>query len=143
MKVFPHLSNDDTAYVSVFLSAAQYASLHKYMHMEPGQLVSFPHGVKLFKRGFGWYRLDTSNNHRAGEKLRLAVCIIRRWYREQLEAQHTERRVEVQVQRMTQASGSRHRLIRATRTSSKRCPLPPQPASTAQLSALAARFARH
>lgn len=142
MKVFPHLSNDDTAYVSVFLSAAQYASLHKYMHMEPGQLVSFPHGVKLFKRGFGWYRLDTSNNHRAGEKLRLAVCIVRRWYREQLEVQHTERRVEVQVQRMTQASG-RVIAYQSDTHQFQTLPVPPQPASATQLSALAARFARH
>jgi len=83
MQMFPHLKNDDTARVSLRLNKDEEMSLRLFMHMaDKTQKVAFPHGVRMFYRSMGWYRLDTSNNFRAAEKLKLATVIIKKWHRE-------------------------------------------------------------
>jgi hypothetical protein len=79
MQYFAHLDNDDTAYVTVHLSADEYKHLRQWKHTEDGQLVDFPHGVRLYKRGFGWYRLDVTKNFRTIDKLRTALTLLKAW----------------------------------------------------------------
>jgi len=94
MQLFPHLKNNDTAYVSVRLNKDEEMSLRLYMHVsDKFQNVAFPHGVRLFYRSMGWYRLDTSNNFRATEKLKLALSIVRKWYAEYTEQRRQELRL--------------------------------------------------
>jgi hypothetical protein len=94
MQLFPHLQNNDTAYVSVRLNKDEEMSLRLYMHVsDKFQNVAFPHGVRLFYRSMGWYRLDTSNTFRASEKLKLGISIIRRWYAEYSEQRKQELRL--------------------------------------------------
>lgn len=94
MQLYPHLKNDETAFVTVRLNRDEEMSLRLYMHVaDKFQNVSFPHGVRLFYRSMGWYRLDTSNNFRATEKLKLGLSIIRKWYREYDEARTQELRM--------------------------------------------------
>lgn len=95
MKPFPHLANDDTAYVTLHLSYDELSHLRTWMHSDEGQNVSFPHGVVLFKRGFGWYRLDTTNTFRAAEKLRTALAILRKWHHEYQKAVAEEIRLRI------------------------------------------------
>jgi len=90
MQAFPKFQNDETAHVVVRLNKDEEMSLRLFMHMaDKTQKVTFPHGVRLFYRSMGWYRLDTSNSFRAIEKLKLALSITRKWYKE-YEAQRTK-----------------------------------------------------
>jgi hypothetical protein len=82
MKVFPHFDRDDTAYVTIHLSKDEHKSLAEWMHIPAGQTIQFPHAVRLFKRGFGWYRLDANNLVRVIEKLKTALALINKWHRE-------------------------------------------------------------
>lgn len=81
MQLFPHLNNDDTAFTTVHLSKEEYADLRNWMHTDANGLehVTFPHGVKLYKRGFGWYRLDVTYPNRTVEKIKTAMTLIRKW----------------------------------------------------------------
>jgi len=82
MKTFAHFQNDDTAYVTVHLSADEYKHLREWKHTADGQIVDFPHGVLLLKRGFGWYRLDVTKTFRAVDKLKVALSLLRAWKRD-------------------------------------------------------------
>jgi len=90
MKYFTHLTNDDTAYITVHLSADEHAHLRYWMHTEAGKNVGFPHGVYLFKRGFGWYRMDVTRDFRAAEKLRHALVILKAWSKQYTAAVNQE-----------------------------------------------------
>jgi hypothetical protein len=82
MQMFPHFKNDETARVSLRLNKDEEMSLRLHMHFQDKKgEVCFPHGVRMFYRSMGWYRLDTSNNFRAAQKLKLAVSIVKSWYR--------------------------------------------------------------
>lgn len=77
-----NMQNDDTAYVSVRLCAAEHAELRAWMHThELQQFVSFPHGVRLEYRSKGWWRLNPSKNLRGASKLRTALTILRKFSR--------------------------------------------------------------
>ncbi len=82
MKVFEQFQNDDTAHVSIQLSASEYQSLRQWMHTSEGELVSFVHGVRLAKRGFGWFRLETSKVFRSIDKLKVSLAIVNKWHRD-------------------------------------------------------------
>lgn len=83
MQIYPHLENDETAFVSVRLNEDEASALREFMHVADKQRkVVFPHGVRLVYRSMGWYRLITSNRFRASEKLKLALSIVRKWHRE-------------------------------------------------------------
>lgn len=93
MQLFAHLENNDTATVTIRFNKDEEQALRQYMHTIDGQQVSFPHGVRLFYRSMGWYRLDTSNTFRASEKLKLAISIIRKWYAEYQKQRNQELRL--------------------------------------------------
>lgn len=94
--MFPHLKRNDTAYVTVHLSGEQLASLRQWMKTpDYHQFIGFPNGVRLYRRGFGWYRLDVTREERAIDKLRVAVSLIRKWRAEYDEAARQDLRLKV------------------------------------------------
>lgn len=81
MKIYTsNLVNDDTAYATVQLTAAELKALRHTMHT-PDQFnsVKFQHGVYLNYRSNGWYRLEATNTFRAIEKIRLALRVIEKF----------------------------------------------------------------
>jgi hypothetical protein len=80
MQLFTHFKTDETSYITARLNKAEFAHLREWMHTEAGERVGFPHGVKLFYRAEGWYRMDTTNSHRAIEKLKSAMAIVKSWH---------------------------------------------------------------
>jgi hypothetical protein len=69
----------DTVCAVVRMDARHHAALKQFMHCKDEIAIRFPHGVSLFKRGRGWYRLEASNALRAQEKVEFAVKLIRRF----------------------------------------------------------------
>lgn len=86
MQFFTHFKTDDNSYVTLRLNKDELKHLRDWMHTPEGERVCFPHGAKLFYRAEGWYRLDTTNNFRAVEKLKTAVAILKSWHRKYKEA---------------------------------------------------------
>jgi hypothetical protein len=85
MQIYKNLLNNETATVTLQLSAQEFKKIREYMHT-PGQFhnVKFPNGVYLNPRGSGWYRLETSNNYLVCKKLETALVLINkidRWIR--------------------------------------------------------------
>jgi hypothetical protein len=82
MQLYPHLSNDETATVTVRLNKDELAALRLYMHT-PNHFknIGFPDNVRLFYRSKGWYTLRAMNSRRACEKLKIALAIVRRFAR--------------------------------------------------------------
>jgi hypothetical protein len=153
MNLFPHLQNDETAHVSIRLNKDEEMSLRLYMHVaDKFQNVAFPHGVRLFYRSMGWYRLNTSNTYRASEKLKLGLSIIRKWYREYDEARTQELRLllikarpELQVMSYTDGQYVIHnKELNAVQSveSAFKAAQDKAPATPNKLAALAQRFAR-
>lgn len=96
MKIYlSHLKRDDTAHVNIRMNRVQFNSLREWMKTPDHFLaIQFPHGVRLNRRSIGgWAHLHTSNEHRAIEKLKTAVAIIRKWWREYSAMLEQERRV--------------------------------------------------
>lgn len=98
MQHFPHFTKDETSYITIRLNKGEREHLRQWMHIPEGSRVAFPHGVKLFYRAEGWYRLDVTNTHRAIEKLKTALALVRKWHRDFLEAQKQEERLRVIAQ---------------------------------------------
>lgn len=83
MQLFPHLSRDDTAFATVRLNRIEMAELRKFMHTpDYHQFIGFPNGVRLYYRSMGWYRLEATRDHRACDKIRAALAILRKFRRE-------------------------------------------------------------
>jgi sugar lactone lactonase YvrE len=79
MQIYTNLTNDETASVTLQLSAQEFAMIRKYMHTpEKFHNVKFPNGVYLNPRGSGWYRLETSNNFLVAKKLETTLVLIRK-----------------------------------------------------------------
>lgn len=69
-----HADNDARAYGTVRLSRAQYDALRASMRTPVGEVrIRFDHGVHMTPTGFGWYRLYTTNEFRAVDKLKTAI----------------------------------------------------------------------
>lgn len=78
---------NDTVYASVHMSAGEYQELRKYMNTDAAALhVTFPHGVRLVKRGFGWYRLEALNTNRACDKINFAMRVLKLFTKAQAKA---------------------------------------------------------
>jgi hypothetical protein len=145
MKYFAHLENDDTAYVTVHLSADEHKHLREWMHAREGENVCFPHAVQLFKRGFGWYRMDVSRNYRAADKLKHAVVILRAWLKAYNAARDQEIRLLIaqknpKLQINSYQSDTNQFQVR-DKDSGKIAPLHTPPVQQ-KLDALAAKFGR-
>lgn len=85
MQIYKNLVNDETASVTLQLSAHEFKKIREYMHT-PSQFhnVKFPNGVYLNPRGSGWYKLETSNDNLVCKKLETALVLINkidRWIR--------------------------------------------------------------
>jgi hypothetical protein len=145
MKYFAHLTNDDTAYITVHLNADQVKHLREWMHTEDGQNVGFPHGVYLFKRGFGWYRLDVTRSHRAMEKLRHALVIMKAWHKKYVSDMDQEikllmAQVNPNLQIASYQSDTHQYQVKNVQSGKREhLNLPPSPS---KLQALASKFAR-
>jgi len=80
MKIFENFDSNDTAYATVQLKAHEFQALQNYMHTPAGfNSVKFVHGVYLNYRACGWYRLETTNEFRAIEKLQLAIRVLNKF----------------------------------------------------------------
>lgn len=71
-----HAGNDDKVYATLRLSREQYDVLRAAMHTPVGEKVKFAHGVHMYAKGFGWYKLFTTNEFRATEKIQTALQTI-------------------------------------------------------------------
>lgn len=153
MQMFPHFKNDETARVSLRLNKDEEMSLRLHMHFEDKKdAVGFPHGVRLFYRSMGWYRLDTSNTFRASEKLKLAVSIVRSWYRKYEASRVEETRLLIlkarpELEVMAYAGGQymiHNKSINSVQTTEAAFAdvQAKAPAAADKLAALAQRFAR-
>jgi hypothetical protein len=145
MKYWTHLSNDDTAYITVHLSADEHNHLRQWMHTEAGMNVGFPHGVYLFKRGFGWYRMDVTRDFRAADKLRHALVILKAWSKKYKEDRDQEIKLLIaqanpNLQINSYQSDTNTFQVKDVKSGNVR-PLT-APAAPAKLQALAAKFGR-
>jgi hypothetical protein len=148
MQMFPHFQNDEVAHVTLRLTKDEEMSLRAFMHIEElNNRVAFPHGVRMFYRSMGWYRLNASNTFRVSEKLKLATSIIRKWHREYDAARVQELRLlmlranpEVKVT----AYIDNQYLVRTSQSNSLQTvdEAYKVPAAADKLAALAQRFAR-
>lgn len=83
MQIYPHLSNEEVANVTVRLNKNEMASLRTFMKTPHYfKNVGFPDNVRLFYRSKGWYTLQPMNTKRAIEKLKTAVAVLKRFARE-------------------------------------------------------------
>lgn len=95
-----HFLREDTAFITIRLSDGELQSLRQYMHCEPYHwFVGFPNGIRLLPRGFGWFRMETSNAVRAIDKLKNALGIFLRWHK-------TQNLIGNQVLKMRELHGS-------------------------------------
>lgn len=79
MQIYTNLLNDETATVTLQLSAHEFKKIREYMHTpEQFHNVKFPNGVYLNPRGSGWYKLETSNDYLVCKKLETALVVIRK-----------------------------------------------------------------
>ncbi len=69
----------DTVHAVVRMDERHRLALKQFMHCKDEIAIRFPHGVALFSRGRGWYRLEASNSLRAQEKVEFALKLIRRF----------------------------------------------------------------
>jgi hypothetical protein len=87
--------NLDTIHAVARMNAKTYQALKEFMHSTDEIAIRFPHGVGLFKRGRGWYRLEPKNAYRANEALAFAMKLIRRFLID------AERAVAEEIKRFT------------------------------------------
>lgn len=143
MQYHSHLTNDETAIVSIRLNKTELQSLRDFMHTHT-ENVMFPRGVELHRRGMGWYRLEALNDYDAVVKLRCALGIIKRWYFEFKEAVRRDRQVQAaRDQGMVVQSFHSDTNSFQIRTRQERSQSAPLPATSHQLQALVAKFSHH
>lgn len=79
MQIYSNLKNDETASVTLQLSAAEFRGIREYMHTPPEfSSVRLTNGIYINKRGFGWYRLSASNEYLTCRKFETALTLIRK-----------------------------------------------------------------
>lgn len=93
MQVYKHLASDDTASATLRLNKYELKDLRQFMHTpDYFKNIGFPNGVRLYYRSMGWYRLGVTRQHRACDKIRSALIIIRKWCAEY----QTQQKAEIQ-----------------------------------------------
>jgi hypothetical protein len=75
--------DNEMVYAVVRMDHKTHKALKEFMHCDDKVVIRFKHGVKLCYRGYGWYRLEASNSHRAVEKVEFALKLIRRFMRDE------------------------------------------------------------
>lgn len=140
-----HRDNPDIVHAVVRMDQKTHAALKQYMHCKDKVVIRFAHGVKLCYRGYGWYRLDVSNEYRAVEKLEFAVKLIRAFWR--AEEQKITEAIKLFVPTMKDPD------LRVSSFSNAHCEgeygymgvvreRPPVPVSAHKLNALVSKFQR-
>lgn len=72
-----HAGNDEKVFATVRLSRDHYWAIRAAMHTAVGEhRVVFLHGVHMYPSGFGWYKLYTTNEFRATDKITEAIKTI-------------------------------------------------------------------
>lgn len=140
-----HRNDPDLVCAVIRMDHKTHRALKEFMHCKDPVVIRFQHGVKLCYRGYGWYRLDVSNDHRALEKLEHAVKVIKRFWRE--EEQKTTEALKMFVPHMKDPD------LRVSSFSNAHCEgeygymgivreRPPVPVAAHKLNALVSKFQR-
>lgn len=72
-------TSEDTVYVAVRMSTAEYQALRTYMRCPDGEVLKFPYGAMMNERTCGWYRITSANSKRAIDKIKFAIVCLKRF----------------------------------------------------------------